>query len=291
MLIFRKMQESDIPLIRRYMDGTGIRSCDFTVCGIYLWGRYYRYEIAEYEDTLFIKGLDEAGDPAFALPVGKLKIGDAVAIVREYCADNSLLPRFSFVPADAVGDFSGALVKKLDGWSDYIYEAEALATLAGKKLHKKRNRVNKFKSENPDWRFELLNKDNIAVAKAFFERYSEKYGLDDARLRAEFVIIELMLDEFFELGLMGGLLFSGEKCVAFTAGEIVGDTLYVHFEKADRDFDGSYETINCLFAANCSFDAKYIDREEDMGDEGLRLAKMSYYPAMFTDKYEVYYDR
>lgn len=287
MLKFEKITEKDIPTIKYYTRNCGVRSCDFTLCGIYLWGVYYGYEICVFDETLFIKGVDESGKRAFALPIGKLQGEKAVALVRDYCEKEGIEARFSFVPYERLGDLSGGSAKQLVGWSDYIYEAEKLATLSGKALHKKKNRFNKFVKSNPDYSFEKLTDENVEELREFYLGFLEENPTNDARLNAEAIIIKKALDEFSLLGLDGGILKVENKIVAFALGEKIGDTLYVHFEKANRSIDGCYEAMNRLFAENFKRDVKFVDREEDMGDEGLKRAKNAYNPLFLVDKYEV----
>lgn len=287
MLSFRKITSDDIPTIKYFTRNCGIRSCDFTLCGIYLWGVYYGYEMCVYNDTLFIKGHDESGRDAFACPIGKMDGNEAVALVREYCKSHGIKARFSFVPAEKLACFKGGSALRLVDWSDYIYETEKLSTLSGKKLHKKKNRFNKFVKTYPDYRFERVNKDNLQALRAFYSRFVAENPADNDRLSAEEKIINKLLDEYELLDISGGLIYVENDIVAFAIGELVGDTLYMHFEKADRGYDGSYEAINSLFVRNFGADARFVDREEDMGDEGLRAAKRAYCPAEMVDKYEI----
>ena len=289
MLSFRKIEKEDVPTIKYYAQSCGIQSCDFTLCGIYLWGAYYGYEMCEYENTLFIKGRDEYGKDAFALPIGALDTRDAVDIVRDFCARHDLKARFSFVPESKIEDFAEGRIQKLDGWSDYIYGANALASLSGKKLHKKKNRFNKFVKTYPDYRFESVTTDNIARVRDFYLSFLAENPPENERLNAERDIILRLMDEYSLLGLNGGMISVDGEVVAFAFGERVNDTLYVHFEKANRKFDGAYEAMNCLFVRNFASDSLFVDREEDMGDEGLRRAKSSYCPIKMVDKYEVRY--
>lgn len=289
MLSFHPIEKSDIPTIKYFTDRCGIQSCDFTLCGIYLWGAYYGYEMCVYENTLFIKGRDEFGKDAFALPIGDMETKRAVHTVREYCKHHGLKPRFSFVPEAKIDAFEDGRLQRLEGWSDYIYDSRALSELSGKKLHKKRNRFNKFVKAYPDYRFEPVTEANISKAREFYLGFLAENPPDNERLNAEKDIILRLMDEYTLLGLKGGMILVDGEVAAFSFGERVGDTLYVHFEKANRAYDGVYEAMNSLFVRNFSDGAPYVDREEDMGDEGLRQAKSAYFPIKMTDKYEIRY--
>lgn len=287
MLSFRPIETSDISTIKDFTQKCGIQSCDFTLCGIYLWGMYYRYEMCVYENTLFIKGVDESGRAAFAVPIGEMNTAEAVALVRDYCGKHGMEPRFSFVPSGKLSELAGGNALRLEGWSDYIYEAESLATLGGKKLHRKKNRFNKFVKTYPDYRFETVSMENLHILREFYSRFIAENPADGDRLLAEERIINRLMDEYDLLEMDGGMITVDGKAVAFALGERVGDTLYIHFEKADRAFDGAYEAMNCLFVQNFARGARFVNREEDMGDLGLRQAKMAYNPVRFVDKYEI----
>jgi hypothetical protein len=287
MLNFREIEKDDVAIIREYTQKCGIQSCDFTLCGIYLWGVYYKYEICVYKNTLFVKGVDESGRAAFALPIGEMERSESIKLVCDYCRLHKIEPRFSFVPRCALDSFVGGNSLKLEGWSDYIYDAESLKTLAGKKLHKKKNRFNKFEKSYKNHRFLRVDCENLCRLADFYQRFKQENPPDSDRLSAEEAIIERILDEFENLSLNCGMLEVDGEIVAFAIGERVGDTLYVHFEKALRSFDGAFEAVNCLFVREFANGARFVDREEDMNDLGLRQAKSAYNPMYFVDKYVV----
>ena len=153
----------------------------------------------------------------------------------------------------------------------------------------KKNRFNKFVKTYPDYRFVTVTADNISRVRDFYLKFVQENSSENERLQAEERIIRRLMDEYTLLGLQGGFISVDGKVVAFAFGERVGDTLYVHFEKANRNFDGAYEAINSLFVREFASGAFYVDREEDMGDEGLRKAKMAYCPIKTVDKYEIRY--
>lgn len=288
MLTFKKIEKSDLGIIKEYIKRQPFRSCDFTVFGIYLWADHYDYAYCVYEDTFFLKGVSEKNICDYAVPFGSLPIDKATEYVKEFCAQNGRVPRFYFVPEPAIEYFKDANIRQLEGWSDYIYSAEDMRTLKGRRFNKKRNRLNKFMRGCASCRFEPMTHENINEAKEFFEVYLSEYTKEGERFEAESILIRRALDMFFELDQTGGLLYVNEKVVAMTIGEKIGDTLYVHVEKALRQYDGAYEAINYSYVNEyATEEIKYINREEDMGDEGLRQAKMAYNPIMMINKYEV----
>lgn len=286
MLEFRKQTKEDIKMIRFMTEKYGYGTCDYTVCGIYLWREHYGYEICFQNNTLFVKGVDENGDAFFLCPMGETDICDAVSAVKEYCNALDLKKRFLFVPENVVSAITDEKKEAVEGWSDYVYGKKEFVELRGKELHKKKNRINKFIAKNPDWRYEPMNDGNIGIAKLFFEdKFGDSYF--DPMLISEQRIIKALPEDFESLGMCGGLLFSAERCVGFAVGDRVRDTLYVHFEKADKELDGCYEMLSNCFAKGSEESVSVINREEDMGNEGLRRAKRAYAPKEMLKKYAV----
>ncbi len=288
-LNFRNMALSDIPMIRKMLESNPIRTCDRTLCGLYLWGLYYEYKMCVFDGTLYIKGRDENGEPAYAFPIG----GDTAAAVRRilrHCRENGETARFSFVPQELLPMLPGGRAERLSGWSDYVYAADSLATLSGKKLHKKKNRFNKFVADHPQHELVPITAETLPEAVAFYKKYCDEGGFEDPRLYAERAAIERLLSEFGDLGIFGAVLRAEGRCVGFSLGDRVGDTLYIHFEKADKSVEGAYEALNCLFVRENAAECVYVDMEEDMDEPGIRQAKNAYNPAMLIDKYEVVFD-
>ncbi len=174
--------------------------------------------------------------------------------------------------------------------ADYIYEAEVLAGLGGKKLHNKRNHCNRFEQECPDWRFEQLGKEHAKSCLDLLNSWEEDHsGQEGGMAEAEKEAILTAFKHYDQLGLEGGVIYGGDRLLAFTLGEPVGRNGFdVRFEKADISVHGTYQMINREFVRHLLKThpgLRYINREEDMGMENLRKAKESYYPAFMLNKY------
>ena len=169
---------------------------------------------------------------------------------------------------------------------DYIYPIGQLTELAGKKLQAKRNHINRFLADNPDWRTMPLDGQTVPLCREFAERWYEKHDVSRS-MQTERRALQLALDHFRELEMDGLVLHDGERVVAFTLGNrITPDVFDVNFEKADADVPGAYPLINREFARTVheKYPAvKWLNREDDMGLEGLRRAKESYHP-QFLEK-------
>lgn len=295
-LQFKPVTHADMEIIFPYLCMEKGRTTDFSYAGILMWVDYFKYEYAIFKDTLFIKGVVENDTeiPAFSLPIGKLPLNESLDKIREYCGIHNISPVLSAVPEHALENLEEAGIESinpLEDWGDYLYDANMLSTLAGKKMGKKRNHVNKFDSLYPDSRIERLDGSNIEKAIDFMT-VVDKEG-DNTAMAVEERLMTRKLLEFIKEGdirLEGALLMVGDEVAAFTIGDVKNDTLFVHVEKASRVFEGSYEKINKEFAAIMTAthpEIVYINREDDSGDEGLRRAKQSYHPVEILKKYNI----
>ena len=181
---------------------------------------------------------------------------------------------------------------------DYIYRTEKLAGLEGKKLSRKRNHIHQFQNKHPDWSFASLDETNLGAVLKIEEDWLEESS-EQARaegsfsdLQLEREMIQLAIGHFSVFSracdMGGGIIFASGRPVAFCIASRLSDRVTdVHFEKCLSDFgrDGGYAVINREFAANVQ--TEYINREEDLGIEGLRKAKLSYYPEMILEKFSV----
>lgn len=166
---------------------------------------------------------------------------------------------------------------------DYIYRRADLAALQGGKLKAKRNHVNKFRAEHPDFEYRPLDPSMFDECRRLEALWREERGDNNPSygdtIAAEQRVVETVFAHWDELGMMGGSIWLEGKMVAFTYGAAVtDDTLDVCVEKADRTIDGLFSVINQQFCAHLPEQYVYVNREEDMGIEGLRKAKLSYHP-------------
>ena len=172
--------------------------------------------------------------------------------------------------------------------SDYIYLTSDLITLSGKKYHQKRNHLNSFLSKYEHEYISVRCDDSQAqelLKKAADTLYTPS---GDRDLADEQIVINELIENFDALGLVAGVIVCGGEPVAYSIGEKMSDdTALIHIEKANRDYSGAYAAINKMFAEREFSDTVFINREEDMGIEGLRKAKLSYRPVRLGEYYTV----
>lgn len=295
-LHFKKITYPDMETVWKYLSKEKGKTCDFSYGGIFMWVDYFQYEYAIFEETLFIKGLMDNDDSTitYSLPIGKLPIAESVKSLMNYCRQQNQTFILSAVPEYAITEISKLgphKIIELPNWGDYLYDAETLAHLSGRKMAKKRNHINQFNRLYPNAIYEQITSKNINELKLFMYEFSfEPLPNKKAQIERELSANIINYISRNDNPMMGGLLKIDNKVVAFTIGDIKGDTLYIHIEKANRLIQGSYEMINSSFVTdviNNNPQIKYINREDDSGEEGLRKAKLSYYPIEILKKYAI----
>jgi hypothetical protein len=294
-LEFTKLTLGHTEIIRAYFQFSRSKACDITVGGLFMWCDYFRNEYAVLNDTLIVKGniLYHNGITAFAPPIGKDMPG-ALAAVDEYCLACGIPVVYGSVTKNELpvlreryGDVKASCNPD---WSDYLYKASDLLFLAGRKYHGQRNHINYFKKNTP-YSFEAMTGENIGEVIAFFMALTVKSNSSDLFIEEHYRTLK-MLNQYEAYGLTGGLVRVNGAVAAFAVGEIRNNILFVHVEKADVRHRGIYQVINNEFTAHCmSQGIEFVNRGEDVGDEGLRTAKKSYHPCQMVDKYTVEVNR
>lgn len=258
---------------------------ELTVGNLYFFKDFYQYKISKYnEDTYIIKGV-ERGVPFF-FTVGQ---APSAALIQELyidCTYWKLIPEpFLKTYTDIFQALGGEPQEDRDNF-DYLYTRLSLSTLSGKQLHKKKNHVNGFLNNYPDFSLKPLDDQTRNDALIILDRWAaEQENVQATDFQA--AQLALALPPFTDF--TGLVLYVQETPVAWCLAELTahGTIAVVHFEKARTDFRGSYQYINYAFAKSLPEHVAYINREQDLGDEGLRHAKMSYKPERFVKKYRL----
>lgn len=285
----KRPELEDREQINEYLKYADTRSCEMTFANTYLWSRHYDTGFALVEDMLVFGNM--TGEVSFTVPVGPGDLKKAVDTLMAYCEEKGVpfqlhnVTREEFARLEELYPDEFSIYYERE-YADYVYETEKLARLSGKKYHSKKNHINKFKNLYPDWSYEPITEENVEECFQMALRWRELNGCEeDEEKHAEICVTLNFLRLFRELEMRGGALRVDGKIVAFTIGEPVGkDTLVVHIEKAFADVQGAYTMINQQFAEHEGQGFLYINREEDMGEEGLRQAKMSYKPVFLVEK-------
>jgi len=287
---FRKPELKDMKWVKSTMTRSGEMACDYCFGNLFIWSEYYGNTIAEY-DGLFISKDRSRDADIYLYPCGDGdKKGAVNELIKLHEQDGKELVMYCLTP-DKVRELDSMFKDRFEfrehrDYFDYIYLTSDLASLAGRKYHAKRNHISYFKN-NFNWQYEKITPDNLAECYEMnkkWEKLNSKY--DEEGLGAELTAIDRAFSHYEELGFVGGLLRKDGEVIAYTFGEqINNDVFCTHFEKAFADIRGAYPMINQQFCINELMGYKYINREDDTGDEGLRQAKMSYCPAILLPKF------
>ena len=287
---FRPVTAADADLLRSYTMESKCMNCDMNVANLCGWQFLYHTEWAIVEGFLVLRFVG-GGQVTYMKPIGK---GNLRRVLELLMADARSLGdtlRMACVCPCAQGlmeeSMPGAFTYTTDrDRADYLYLRERLVTLAGKKLQPKRNHISKFKRLYPDYAYRPLTPDLVPDCLRLGEEWCRTNDCHMQRaMQAEQRMIAYALSHMEELHIVGGTLWVEDRMVAFTFGSpINAEAFDVCVEKADTAYEGVYATINQEFVSRLPEDIVYINREEDLGLEGLRKAKLSYYPDLLLDK-------
>lgn len=271
---FKPIELSDRDAVTEIIYASDKRFCEYTFGNMYCWAKNYGIQLCITEDTVVMGNPDKM---RFNYPVGK----NADAVYEEI---SRLYPLCTFSCLDTK-EADGKTDDEMKVRFDYIYESNKLATLTGKKLAAKRNHINAFVADG-EWYTKEIEKSDIPSLRKFNKKWCAGLCDSDESLKAEMCAVECGLNNFDALGYRGLMLYKNGNLCAYCYGERINrDTFCVHVEKADSYIRGAYQMINREFAKTLCDEFRYINREDDAGDEGLRRAKLSYYPLDLGKKF------
>lgn len=316
MLSFKEITLEDKIWIDELLQYSDFRSAEYCFTVLYIWRGVYKTKVCRYKDFLLLRSTP-SGTPQYIFPAGKGSAEELKEVLELYMEDAGSFGvpfTLSSVPPEKKelleqlypGRFNYTPFR--DGF-DYIYLAQDLITLRGKKFQSKRNHIARFR-ELPDWKYEPVTADNIKECSLMNDEWCARYGCgQNPSMAQEACSVKEAIGNFRELGLKGGLLRLEGKVVAFTLGEMLNsDTYIVHIEKAFADIKGAYPAMSQEFlrhqmkypeplvlpdgAPNEHITPQqigftYVNREDDAGDAGLRTAKMQYNPVFLLEKWTV----
>jgi Uncharacterized conserved protein len=269
------------------------RSADFCFGNIFMWDKTYIQYVGRIEMRLIAMPAYKE-HPFFSFPIGCGSLVPVIDTLREHSQRHNFPFSLMGVTEEHRQELEVLYPGKFEfmedrDHADYIYLAEKLATLSGKKLHGKRNHINRF-IEDGNWSFEPMSSESAVECLAMLDTWTlESRDVLDVGLSAEHHAIQQAVEFFDALEMEGGILRRDGRLIAFTMGEkINSDTFNIHFEKAYPDIQGAYPMINREFVRHIMEkhpEIVYINREDDMGIENLRQAKMSYHPEFLVKKF------
>jgi len=277
---FSPVTLADKKIILPQLLANDIFFCDFSFANLFMWGDIFKTSWLFHEERLWIyNGYDDL----MLMPVGKAltlpelvkvsdmlrrdgKSGNFVLVDQDFVKDNAALSDFFKVEID------------LDN-GDYIYSSQKLVDLPGNKLHKKRNLINQFLAMYPDYACQALQPSDLDACLELAEKWCRQRTCQELDFDHETSALIRALHNFSALELQGLRIIQGGELIAFSIFSRLNSNMAdVHFEKFDPEIKGIGQVINWETAKFMAPAYKYINREQDLGIEGLRQAKKSYSP-------------
>ncbi len=261
---------------------------EYTFTNLYVWRRSRPIRLSLLGDQLCILAKKDENDFYFMPPVGEGDICETTQLLFNYARENGVKPLLQRVPEDMASNLveCGFFCELDRDNSDYVYLVDELATLSGRKFDGKRNRIKKCISENRPEYYPMT----ADIVDLCMELQTSWCNIRQCKLDSGLSSEDTAIKEIFSLvdalPIFGGVIFIDGKIEAFTIAEKLNDsTAVIHFEKANPEIDGLYQLINYWFCQNALGNYTYVNREQDLGIDGLRRAKQSYYPHKILDKY------
>lgn len=288
---FQAITTKDIAVLNRYFAMHGTRLCNDSAGAAVLWQPYFQDAHLILDDTLLLREEFPGVGTVFSPPIGT-NVENAYAFLEQACRERGQKLRFFPVTEPELAEMRARYAQVeatlLRDWCDYLYDAQDMVQFRGRRFNGQRNHIHRFQRLYPNWRFEDITADNLPELRAFFEDFAARYRKENETAQVEEQCVRDFLAHYFDYAPLGGLLRVEDQIVGFSAGEVVGDTLIIHVEKADVAYDGVYQVLVNEFAKRFVTDGvQYINREEDVGDEGVRKSKLSYHPLRLLEKYLV----
>ena len=290
-LEFTEIDIKDKERITSLLKQSDFQSCEYSFANNLAWRMLASSKICFYKDFYFLRSFDN-GLPRYTYPAGSGDIEELMQLLKEdankFSSPLMLITVLKPCVEKLVSIYGDKVTAAADKDSfDYIYDAQKLITLSGKKYHGKRNHIANFKKSQ--WEYRTLEKELFDDCIAFSaEEFNAVNAYTSHSAVAEQFAIDIFFKYFDELGLKGGVLFQNGRLVGFTIGErLNSDTFVVHIEKALHEVQGAYPTLFNEFLKAQAGDARFINREDDVGLEGLRKSKLSYHPEYMLEKFSV----
>lgn len=271
------------------------RGCEYSFANLYLWGHQ---KVALTRDTAaFFSHFH--GHSVYPYPIGTGDKAPLIEAIIQDARDRGIPCRITSITnadkAELEALFPGRFLFCPNRNSfDYVYDIQDLADLRGRKFQSKRNHFNRFCADHPDHQAVPITCDLIPRAREFVESWYARRRESDPQ--GDYLLENMAIDRVFchydELGMDGIVLMEGGEILALAMGSQLSETTFdIHFEKAREDMPGAYSAVNCQFARHLRLkypEVQYLNREDDMGLEGLRTAKLSYRPHHMVEKYWAY---
>jgi uncharacterized protein len=295
---FKEITIADKGIFDEYFTCNHMNASEFTFTNFFMWRKEHRYQYSILDGSLVLISFPRSGEPYAFFPLAKGKMEEGVLnniliLLQEYFIKLDRQLVFKKVTEDQVKflkackDFLWEVAFDRDH-SDYVYKTQDLISLSGKKYDGKRNHINKFKSLYT-FAFIEMNSSHKEECKRIHDEWCKAIETSNPQdFLSEKNASQELLDHFEELNVKGCLIRVNDRFEAYSIAEQLNtETTVIHIEKGNFLFPGIYQVINQQFCENVWSHTPYINREQDLGIEGLRKAKESYHPEFLVKKYIV----
>lgn len=287
---FSELKIEDKELFDKYINNE-YDNCEAVFGNLFIWRNISNTRFALCDGALCVIYTKSNGRLASCYPFGEFDVKSVIKKLKNYFASKGqglIMESVVNAPCEKIKNLYGDEVEILPDRSlfDYVYTSDSLINLSGKKLHSKRNHINKFLSLYENFEYKKLERSMFDECLESVDKWLlEKYQPTDIDYKNEITVIKECFVNYEKLGFVGGALFVNGKIAAFTIGEkYYKNSCVVHIEKADTSIEGAYTVINNFYVKNEWQNVEFVNREEDMGLEGIRKAKLSYKPHHMVEK-------
>ncbi|HOK39557.1 MAG TPA: phosphatidylglycerol lysyltransferase domain-containing protein [bacterium] len=287
---FKKVELSDKEKINKILHKCNFILCDYNFNNLFCWGDIYQIKWYSENDVLFL--YTETDDYIF-MPCGKIfDFNFLLSLSDEFIKQNKS-GNIIFVNQEFINQYEKEIKRYFDiiqdyNNADYIYLSEKLVELKGNKLNKKKNLISQFKRNNPDYKVERLSEEYINDCYKLSEKWCEIKNCNEFGYSHEISALRKALNNFNKLDIYGVLILVKNEIIAFSIfSEQNKETVTIHYEKYNPEIKGAAQIINLETAKLVCEKYKYINREQDLGIEGLRKSKLSYAPEFLIIPYKL----
>jgi len=290
---FKSVQLEDRDFIREVLRKYGPQTSEWSFTNLFIWQSHYEFEWTMYRDWLIVMGRGQENDTYALQPMGPPSRMEVTRMLLNWLGEEKgeLSPRIERADQRIVSEIGGDkafLIEPARDQFDYVYRSKDLIGLAGRKYHAKRNHINKFRRSHA-FTYLPFATEHLKACLELTESWCElRRCEEDLNLVGEWEAVRQALTHFEALEIVGGVILIEDQVKAFALGELLNDEMAtVHIEKADPEIPGLYAVINQQFCENSWSDTPFVNREQDLGEPGLRKAKLSYYPDHLKEKFQI----
>ena len=288
---FKPVKRQDAAKLRKYYEHCSYELCEYSVGTKLMWRSVLRYAWAEIAGCLVVR-CEDRGRWVFDYPVPGPEGDEDAALdaIEQCCLESGMMPTFAVVPeckaVRLLTRYPYLKVSDVRTWRDYLYYREDLQLFVGRRYSGQRNHIKKFHTQWPEAEFRPLTAKDEEIIDQFWVDYEAEFPKgDNAKAKNELKLSKQMLKMVGKSFFMAGGMFDGDKLIALSLAEKCGDTLIIHIEKALYSYTGVYPTLVQSFAMAFGEGCRWINREDDAADRGLRTSKLQYGPAKLAAKY------